>query len=435
MASKEHVVHVGFADQDAAVIDFEKYDVTLLLDAFAASRLPEDVRRRFARVGILALPRRVDLDDYDRASEQMIALVREFSRDLGEPSAIVGLYENTTLPAARLREEFGLPGTDVRTTLLFRDKVLMKQALNGVVRVPRYWDVDAATPTAELEDIAAGLPGKVVLKPRSQAASFGIEIFDSAGDFLRYARTEGIRDHYEVEEFVEGAVCHFDGLMRDGEILFLSAARYLGNCFDLQYGKEALASVCIDDPVQVRQIHEFTERVLGTLGLRDGSFHLEAFRTPDGDLVFLEVANRLGGGYIRRHFQEAYGLDLLAESIAVCMNLPSAVEKATTHLDLRAAGRGVTGWVHPALQEDALCQVKRIRGLDVCPDSVIYSEIPDIGKVFNRVPGFFVGSGLFILAGETTESIERDALGIIESYGIEVQLLDGSAVLTGPADR
>ncbi|MFF2808184.1 acetyl-CoA carboxylase biotin carboxylase subunit family protein [Streptomyces sp. NPDC058000] len=423
MSRREHVVHVGFADQDVSHIDFDSYDVTLLLDAYNHSLMPQHTRDRFARIGIIDTPHRINVEDYDLSIGQMIDHVREFARDLGAPRAVVGLYEHTVLPAARLREAFGLPGTDVRTALLTRDKVLMKEALREVVRVPRYWSVGSGTTEAELTEIAAALPGKVVLKPKCQAASFGVEIFDDAESFLRHVRDRGIEDGHHVEEFVEGDVCHFDGFVRDGEIRFLHASRYLGDCFSFQYRREDLASVALDDPDEVAAIRDFTQRVLTTLGLRDSAFHLEAFRTPEGGLVFLEIAGRFGGGYIRRHFEVAYELDLIRESIAACMNLPSAVDRPLTNLDLRDAGRGVAGWVHPALREEARCRVTEVKGPDTYPASVILAETPEVGTVFNDAPGLFVGSGLFILAGESTAQIEQDARTIMDAYDVEVEVL------------
>jgi hypothetical protein len=425
---KEHIVHVGFNENYADSIDFDNYNVTVLLDRYTAEHLSKLVRKQFSRIGILDLPRRLDLDNYDRATDQMIALVEEFSKEFGAPSAIVGIYEYTTMPAARLREHFGVFGTDSRTALLFRDKVLMKEALRGVVRLPRFWNLGSATPMADLQNIAADLPGKIVLKPKSQAASLGIEIFDGAADFLEYARTTGIQDDYEVEEFIEGSVCHFDGIIREGKIRFLSASKYLGDYFTFQHRGGPLASLSIEDPVLISRIFDFTDRVLETLGLRDSTFHLEAFQTPDDDLVFLEVGNRFGGAYTSNHIKAVYGVDLVEESIAACMNLPSTVEETVTNIDFAADGYGASGALYSALREKSRCRVKSIHGLDTCPDSVILSEIPNVGQVVNEHQGVFVGSGMFILAGESPDTIEQDMRKIIESYSVDVEVLEESPV-------
>jgi hypothetical protein len=276
VTGKKHVVHVGFFERTAELLDFDNYDVSVVLDPPTAKSLPKWLRERFAAIGVIDVPDRLNLEDYDQASDQMIGLVEEFSKTLGEPSGIVGLYEHTTVPAARLREHFGLPGTDLATSALFRDKVRMKEALRGVVPLPRFWSVDSSTSQADLREIVGELPGKVVLKPKSQAASFGVEIFDSAADLLTHAETTGISDGYEVEEFVEGTVCHFDGVLRDGRLCFLNVSRYVGDCFAFQHRNQPLASVTIDDPALVARASEFTDRVLTTMGLRDSTFHLES---------------------------------------------------------------------------------------------------------------------------------------------------------------
>jgi hypothetical protein len=424
VTGKKHVVHVGFFERTAELLDFDNYDVSVVLDPPTAKSLPKWLRERFAAIGVIDVPDRLNLEDYDQASDQMIGLVEEFSKTLGEPSGIVGLYEHTTVPAARLREHFGLPGTDLATSALFRDKVRMKEALRGVVPLPRFWSVDSSTSQADLREIVGELPGKVVLKPKSQAASFGVEIFDSAADLLTHAETTGISDGYEVEEFVEGTVCHFDGVLRDGRLCFLNVSRYVGDCFAFQHRNQPLASVTIDDPALVARASEFTDRVLTTMGLRDSTFHLEAFHTPDDTLVFLEVANRFGGAFISQHVKAVLGVDLVEESIAACLLLPSAVESgAADGADGPSELPVASGWVYPALREKSQCRVKRIHGLDKCPDSVVLSDIPSIGQVLNEHPDVFVAAGKFVLTGPSTAAVERDIQTVIETYSLDLDVL------------
>ena len=98
-----------------------------------------------------------------------------------------------------------MPGTTVEVASRFRDKVKMKDALAGSsIRLPRYLAVGSGS----LREFAGKLTGKVVLKPRSQAASMGVQVFASGDDLIRYAACHEISPGYEVEEFVEGAICH-----------------------------------------------------------------------------------------------------------------------------------------------------------------------------------------------------------------------------------
>ncbi|MEE4493221.1 ATP-grasp domain-containing protein [Streptomyces sp. BE230] len=416
--TSSHVVHLGFAEQHIDSIEFGDQQVSLLVHKHVAEHMSHAARQRFARVGVLDVPHTLDFEDYDRALDQMIRLVEEFATELGPPTAVVAMYEHVTLPAARLRDHFGIPGVDAGTALLCRDKVRMKEAVrSGGVRVPVFWAVDATTPYADLERIAAALPGRIVLKPKRQAGSFGVTVLRDGTEFLAHARTHGIPDDHEVEEFIEGDVCHVDGVVRNGEIRFISASRYIGDCFNFTNGEQHLSSVTFDDAPTLAAITEFTSLVLNSLKLHTSTFHLELFLTPDDELVFLEIANRFGGAYISNSIHAVYGVDLIRESVLACMDLPSEVGTTTGILDHE--GVGASGWLYPALPESEPCVVKRIHGLDTCPDSVVLSEIPNIGQILNGDITAFPSAGKFVLSGASTAEVERDIRRLAAAYAVE----------------
>jgi hypothetical protein len=417
--TRSHVVHVGFAEQHIDAIEFGEHQVSLLVHRHVAERMPPAARQRFARIGVLDVPHTLDFEAYDRALDQMIRLVDGFAAELGPPTAVVALYEQVTLPAARLRDHFGVQGVDTDTALLCRDKVRMKEAMrSGGIRVPAFWAVDAATPYADLEKIAQAVPGRIVLKPQRQAGSFGVTIFRDGTEFLAHARAHGIPDDHEAEEFVEGDVCHVDGVVRDGEIRFLSASRYIGDCLQFQNGGEQhLSAVTFDDAPTLARITDFTALVLKTLGLHTSTFHLELFLTPDDELVFLEVGNRFGGAYISDSLRAVYGVDLVRESVLACMGLPSEAGTVTGILDHE--GVGASGWLYCALPGSEPCVVKRIRGLDACPDSVVLSDIPGIGQTINDDITVFPSAGKFAFSGASSAEVEGDIRRLAAAYALE----------------
>ncbi|MFE3492208.1 acetyl-CoA carboxylase biotin carboxylase subunit family protein [Streptomyces sp. NPDC059175] len=416
--TRSHVVHIGFAEQHIDSIEFGEHQVSLLVHRHVAERMSHAARQRFARIGVLDVPHTLDFEDYDRALDQMIRLVEEFATELGTPTAVVAMYEQVTLPAARLRDHFGVQGVDTDTALLCRDKVRMKKAMrSGGIRVPAFWAVDASTPYADLEKIAEAVPGRIVLKPQRQAGSFGILVFRDGTDFLAHARAHGIPDDHEVEEFIEGDVCHVDGVVRDDEIRFISASRYIGDCLTFQNGEQHLSAVTFDDASTLAQITDFTARVLKSLGLHNSTFHLELFLTPNDELVFLEVGNRFGGAYISDSIRAAYGVDLVRESVLACMGLASEVGAVTGILDHE--GVGASGWLYSALPESDPCVVRRIRGLDTCPESVVLSDTPNIGQTLNDDITVFPTAGKFAFAGATTAEVERDIRHLAASYSLE----------------
>ena len=370
MTRPQHVVHIGFHASDAQAVEFDRDHVTAVLPRASAARLPRPLVARFARVATFDLPDSSDLDSYDRAADLIRDCVAQLAAEFGPPAAVVGLHEHTTLPAARIREHFGVPGTDVRTATLCRDKVSMKRALaEAGVRVPRFAAVGPDTTREELARFADGVAGRIVLKPRSQAASIGVHILDGAGELLELASRGGIEAGYEAEEFVPGTVHHLDGVVRDGTVRWFSAARYLDSCFDFQYRNAPLASVTVDDAAMVARTLEYTGTVLRALGLRDSAFHLELFHTPTDELVFLEIGNRFGGAGVVDQQHTVYGVDLAREAVLACLGRPSELPAAATILD--RPGVGASGWLYLPLTEKARCRVTGVAGLDDLPGSVV----------------------------------------------------------------
>ncbi|MBF6195335.1 hypothetical protein [Nocardia implantans] len=325
------------------------------------------------------------------------------------------------IPAAMIRDRWRVPGVNAATARRFRDKITMKEALRGTgIRLPRFWKVGPETPSELIDDIVATLPGKVVMKPIDQAASVGVQIFADGAEFARYVRAEGLAEDVDVEEFIEGQICMFDGVVRDGVIRFFSASKYLNSVFDYRTASAPVAVVTLDDPDVIERSMSFTHRVLSALGLRDSSFHLEAFVTDDDEFVFLEVACRFGGAGISAQLKSVYGVDIVDESIRACLGEPSQLTGPPTMLD--KAGVGASGFIWLALAEQRPCVVKRIRGLDTCPDSVLSSEIPNIGQMLNGSLGVWPSSGKFMLAGPSTSAVEADMITIADSYRLDLAI-------------
>lgn len=87
MTDHRHVVHVAFDDHflDVDTLDVDNYDITLLVDSYAAGRISKSLLDRFARVGVLNLPDGLGVEGYDQVVDQMIDLVKDFSEDFGPP--------------------------------------------------------------------------------------------------------------------------------------------------------------------------------------------------------------------------------------------------------------------------------------------------------------------------------------------------------------
>lgn len=420
MTARKHVICVGFHAAEAHAVDFEDHAVTAVMSKGSAARLQTDVASRFARIGLLDLPDSHDLDGYDRAIDRMREVADELADEFGPPVAVVGLYEHTTLPAARLREHFDLPGTDARTALLCRDKVRMKQAVSGAgLRVPRFLALGPDTSREDLRRFTRDVPGRVVLKPRSQGASIGVRILDSAEELLALESAGAVGEGYEAEEFVEGSTLHLDGIVRDGVIRWLCPSRYVTTAYAFQHEGAPMISVTLDDRALVTRIAGFTASVLHGLALTDSAFHLELFRTLGDELVFLEIGNRFGGAGVPAQHRTCYGIDLAREAVLACTGEPSELAGPTVMLDwpdVRASG-----WLFIPLGETRRCQVTEVHGLEDLPGSMVWASTPAVGDVLNDPPDLWNTAGRFVVVGESSASVERDLARIAEIYSLGVR--------------
>lgn len=237
----------------------------------------------------------------DVCNSVLAALVNGSHQDLGGArpvDRIISLSESELLEAAKVRDALGVPGPGFADACLVRDKVAMKVAITAAgIDAPRF------VPLSALQDSAAapGWIGKTVLKPTHGAGSEDVVIYDSAAAALAAIsdRKSGVTaldgavpalNAYELEEFVDGPIVHFDGLVRDGVVELVVASRYIGTC--QRYNEnEPLGSYQFDLDAER---HVWIQRVIDAVRIGNGAFHLEAIESARG-LVFLEIGNRIGG--------------------------------------------------------------------------------------------------------------------------------------------
>jgi hypothetical protein len=126
--------------------------------------------------------------------------------------------------AARLRETFGVAGLDIAQAQRFRDKELMKQALDEAkIRTPRHV---AATTVAAIWEATEIIAFPIILKPIDGAGSADTyrvrdaEELKSVMPRLRHVPT------VSVEEFVDGEEFTFDTITVNGKIAYYNIAWY-----------------------------------------------------------------------------------------------------------------------------------------------------------------------------------------------------------------
>ena len=283
----------------------------------------------------------LDMEDQERLEQVARWIIETHDVDF-----VVALHEKDMLRAARLREEFGLPGMYHERTLRFRDKALMKETLlaAGYRKLPRFRILE---PGEVVESVP--WPGSTVVKSRWGVGSSQVRIapdVEAVNDAR--AELEAMGHELEIEEFVEGPMYHCDSVVRDGEVIFSAPSEYIARPGEYGPGRVA-GSVLVSDSDLLEELRREDSEVLRILGMESGVTHAEFFRRPSGELVFCEVAARPGGGGIDDIVAAGYGVELIRAAVelqcGVSPDLAHGPQQPTTVA-------GVIGIYHSADGED-----------------------------------------------------------------------------------
>jgi len=207
------------------------------------------------------------------------------------------LWEPYMMLAARLREEFGLPGLNRAQTEPFRDKELMKTVLDRAgLLTPRHESTETVAGVwAAAERI--GFP--LIVKPIDGAGSADTYRVGSVGELndvlpmLRHVRRVSVEEFIEAEEFTYDTVC------ADGQILFENICWYRPRPLQARSHEWispitiALRDLSVPDLAGGRALGA---AVIDALGFRDGFTHMEWYNKADGEVVFGEIGARPPGG-------------------------------------------------------------------------------------------------------------------------------------------
>ncbi|AYG82518.1 L-arginine-specific L-amino acid ligase [Streptomyces hundungensis] len=273
-------------------VDHDRHEVTYIGRARDIREVPDELRCV-----------RLVLDD----GEDLVAGITARTSPADGYDKVLSLSEFGILEAARVRAHLGLPGPARDVLERVRDKVAMKRALAGSgIRHPRF----VAAPPA---DGVLPWSGRTVLKPRQGASSEGVLVLDSAQEAVSVHGALPRPEEYQLEEHIDGAILHADGLLKDGRLFELSVSRYVNK--PVQY---ADGTPLGSHQIPVTEEHRrFVDGVVEALGIDEGCIHLELFHTADDSFVFLEIANRVGGAGVVTAHERHTGIHLPSHEIAV----------------------------------------------------------------------------------------------------------------------
>lgn len=297
--------------------------------------LPAEVRARLA--GYVRVPGFHDED----------AMVRE-ARAFAERHAIDRvecLWEPLMLAAARIREAIGAPGLSVAETVPFRDKEVMKQALDAAgIRTPRHANAHTA---AEVRAAIEAIGYPAIVKPIAGAGSADTFRLDDAAQLEQALARLGHVPEVSVEEFIDGEEFTFDTVCAGGKVLYDNISWYRPRPLiarSLAWVSPQTMALKDPDVPHLAGGRRMGLDVLRALGFRDGFTHMEWYLKEDGEVVFGEIGARPPGASTVDVMNYAGDTDLFrgwAEAITTG-RLSAPVERRYNAVSIfkRAQGQG-----------------------------------------------------------------------------------------------
>lgn len=260
------------------------------------------------------------------------------------------LWEPGVVLAAKLRQRLGLPGLTVEQAVRFRDKETMKQTLDAAgIRTPHHY---RASTKDEVRDAAERIGFPVIVKPIAGAGSADTWPAETQEELEQILDSMDHIEEVSVEEFVQGDEFTFDSICADGRILFQNVAWYRPKPLYMRlYPWLSPRTVCFRD-LAMEEIAggvEMGHQVLKALEFSSGMTHMEWFRTPEGEVVFGEIAARAPGGKLTHGMNFSADIDLFtgwAEAITTGHLSQDTTKKFNVGMVFKRAegsGKRITG--------------------------------------------------------------------------------------------
>ena len=231
---------------------------------------------------------------------------------LSKEKNIIGIYsssESYIETASWLAEKMGLPGSNVDSVKICRNKYSLYQALVGSeVNVPKTYSVCDLN---GLENIFNEIVCPVIIKPNSGTGSIGVKLCKTRQECFEHIKLllENAHPNVLIQEYIDAPefsveVCSFGG---DHHIIGITK-KYIGKLpYFLETGHDFPAVLSVDDEKHIKQS---VAKLLSKLSFDFGFSHVE-LKIRNGKVIIIEVNPRLAGGMIPILIEKSTGADLL----------------------------------------------------------------------------------------------------------------------------
>lgn len=317
------------------------------------------------------------------------------------------------MPAARVREATGIPGTSTRTAWLCRDKPAMKEALRQA-GIPCAQSTRAES-AADARAFAASVGYPLIVKPPDGAGAAGTYRIMDDTELERVIAESGLGAGVPVaiEEFIEGHEGYIDTITVDGEVAHEFITHYYPNVLEAMRERwispQMITTNRIDAPGYA-EVRAMTRDVIRILEIGTSATHMEWFFGPKG-LKFSEIGCRPPGVGQWDVYNAANEFDIYYEwATAVCHRRVTG----------RPSRRFAAGMI--ALRPDRDGHISGYSGLDEINqrygECIVRAHLPDPGTPTQGVEAGYMANAWMRVRHPDYDELRR----ILDDIGRTVQV-------------
>ncbi len=254
-------------------------------------------------------------------------IVKNYVKIYGASNIVLISNEDSThLTCSYLREKYKIRGPLLNELLPFVNKVISKEKLENIVRIPKFSKFDKIEYLKDkdryLNNLINMLNFPMFIKPIDLVSSIETHYIPNKDVLYNISdKLINIPYEFEIDEFIDGELFHCDAIIINGNLEFFMVGKCSYALARFFEGKP-VGSIPIKDQKLFNDLKLFCQKVFKKLNCNAGVYHLEAFLEKGSkELVFLEIAARSGGALLTRVYEKAFGINIEEINILIQLGL------------------------------------------------------------------------------------------------------------------
>lgn len=265
----------------------------------------------------------IDIVDYDALWEKCQII---------NPEGVVSICSEVTIhPQNYLLRKMGIPCNSLETETITTNKYLMRKVMKDAgLDSPHFVDIHRDMVIDEIKGLIKDFSFPLIIKPCDLSSSRGvykINSIDNLQEGIDYARSWSETGECILEEYISGIEYSGESIAFAGEynLLAITQKSTTGAPHFVETGHEQPAKL-------TRELKSKVEhtlfRAFKALNIEYGAIHPEFKITPDGRILFMEIATRMGGDCIGTDLVPlSSGYDFIGMTINVACGKAPSFEK------------------------------------------------------------------------------------------------------------